>query len=176
MHFSIRPYRHFPVQCALLVPLCALGFLVTAIPLAIGQPLNLPAYNFDGGTDYIYAQGTWIGDTPGRDYTYWHDHALQTSEIYCYRLRKTCFEARAVWIKDIMLSNLLEYNIREWDQEKVIAVLDGSVATIELKFDLKKQVVLLTHTEKPELQIPRKLPDYAHLDNGMKAIEKAKGK
>jgi hypothetical protein len=76
----------------------------------------------------------------------------------------------------MMLSSLLEYNIREWDQGKVIAVLDGAAATIELRFNLKNQVVLLTHTKKPELPNPRKLPTYAHLDDGMKAIEKAKGR
>ena len=175
MPFSIRPSRRYSVQCALLVPLCALAVLVTDIPSAIGQPSTLPSYIFDGGAGYIYAQGTWIGETPSRD-PYWRDYAFQTSEINCYRVRKTCLEARAVWIKDMMLSYLLEYNIREWDQEKVIAVLDGSAATIELKFDLKKQVALLTQTEKPELPNPRKLPVYAHLDDGMKAIEKAKGR
>jgi hypothetical protein len=175
MPFSIRPYRCFPMQCALLVPLCALAVLVTDIPSAIGQPSTLPSYIFDGGADYIYAQGTWIWDTPSRD-PYWRDYALQTSEINCYRVRKTCLEARALWKDDMMLSSLLEYNIREWDQGKVIAVLDGAAATIELRFDLKNQVVLLTHTEKPELPNPRKLPAYAHLDDGMKAIEKAKGK
>jgi hypothetical protein len=119
------------------VPLCALAVLATDIPSAIGQPLILPPYIFDGGANYIYAQGTWIGDTPSRD-PYWRDYALQTSEINCYRVRKTCLEARAVWIKDMMLSYLLEYNIREWDQDKVIAVSDWGAATIELKLDLKK--------------------------------------
>ena len=163
MPFTLRPYRRFSVQCTLLVTLCVLAVLVTGIPSAIGQPSILPTYIFDGGTDYIYAQGTWIGDTPSKD-PYWRDFALQTSEINCYRVRKTCLEARAAWIKDMMLSYLLEYNIREWDQGILIAVLDGAAATIELKFDLKKQVVLMTHTEKPELPNPSKLPAYAHLD------------
>ena len=175
MPFILCPYWRLPVHCALPMVLCALGVLVTDIPSATAQPSNLPPYIFDGGAAYIYAQGTWIGDTPSRD-PYWKDFALQTSEIRCYRVRKTCHEARALWKGDMMLSNLLDYNISEWDEGKVIAVLDGAAATIELRFDLKKQVVLLMHTEKPELPNSRKLPAYAHLDDGMKAIEKEKGR
>jgi hypothetical protein len=46
MPFSIRPHRRSPVQCALIVPLCALAVLVAGIPSAIGQPSILPAYIF----------------------------------------------------------------------------------------------------------------------------------
>lgn len=175
MFFTIRPYRPWPMRYAFLLPLCALAVLATGIPSAIGQPLILPPYMFSGGADYIFVQGTWIGDTPDRS-SYWRDFSLQTSEINCHRVRKTCLEARAAWYKDMMFAYLLEYNIREWDEDKVVAVDDGRVATIELRVDIKKQVVLLTRTEKPELPNASKLPEYAHLDDGMKAIENAKGK
>jgi hypothetical protein len=54
--------------------------------------------------------------------------------------------------------------------------LEGAAATIELSFDVKRKVVLLTHNEKVELPSSRKFPDHAHMDDGFKAIEKVKRK
>jgi hypothetical protein len=172
MPYVLSSYRE-SVQCATLMFLWALMVLAIDIPSAMGQPSILPPYRFDGGPDYIFAEGSWIGDTPARD-PYWRDFAFQTSTIRCDRVRMTCLEARASWKSGVMFSKLVEYNVRQWDQDKVIALLDGMAATIELRFDLKKQVIVLTHDEKPELHSPRRLPAFAHLDDGTKAIENAK--
>jgi hypothetical protein len=74
-----------------------------------------------------------------------------------------------------MLAQILQYEIRAWTPEEVVAVLDGGAATVEIRFDRTKQVVTMIETEKASTVQARRLPVYAHLgggDEAMKASER----
>jgi hypothetical protein len=89
--------------------------------------------------------GSWVGDFPGSRDPYFKDFALQTSEIACYKTPGVCFEARAVSKGPVMYSSLIEYKIIEWNAGKMVAVLEGAAAIIELTVDLKKDLAFLTN-------------------------------
>lgn len=131
--------------------------------------VGLSSYSFSDfdPDNYANATGSWISDSPDG---YFHDNPFQTSEISCYKSRGFCIEARA--LKNPSTNNILamnlEYEIKTWQPDKVVASLDGSAATIEITFDRKKKIVTLVETEKPEAAGASRLPVYAHLDDGEK--------
>jgi len=158
---------------ALVVLLCVivLEFFPSA---ASSDPGNLPQYSFNQGAGYIHATGSWIGDSPGSGDPYFKDFVIQTSEIACYKTLGVCLEARAVSKGPVMYSNLIEYKIVEWDSDTLTAILEGTAATIEFSVDLKKKLVFLTNKQKHDVGGRNQLPDHAHLDDGVKAIQRAK--
>lgn len=152
------------------------GWFIYSILSSATGPFGLPVYNFYSAEDYIGVTGSWVADS---DDAYFKDFPIQTSEINCYKSRGFCFEARA--LKDStytghLLASLLEYEIKSWEPNKVVAVLDGRAATIELTFDTVKKVVTFVRSEKAEIEGAAKLPSYAHMDDGQKAIEFSKKK
>lgn len=160
----------------------ALSAILCAIVLglhpstAFSDPGILPQYSFNKGGEYIHATGSWVGDSPGSGDPYFKDFVLQTSEIACYKTPGVCFEARAVSKGPVMYSSLIEYKIIEWNSDKMVAVLEGAAATIELTVDLKKELAFLTNKQKPGAGRTSEFLDHAHLDDGMKAIQRATGK
>lgn len=157
-----------------------LGFLFAVIlqgtpSIAFGNPDILPQYSFNRGADYVHLTGSWIGDTPDSGDPYFRDFAIQTSEITCYKARRVCFEARAVSKGRVMYSKLIEYQVIEWNGDKILAVLDGTAATIELAVNFKNEIVFLT-TKQRHSAGKNQLPDRAHLDDGMKAIQRTSEK
>lgn len=137
---------------------------------------NLPQYNFNQDAGYIHATGSWIGDSPGSGDPYFKDFVIQTSEIACYKTRGVCLEARAVSKGPVMYSNLIEYKIVEWNSDVLTAMLEGTAATIEFNVDLKKKRVFLITKQKHDVGGRNHLPDHAHLDDGVKAIQRASGR
>lgn len=159
----------------LLTLLCAivLEFFPSA---ASSDPGILPEYYFDQGADYIRATGSWIGDSPGSGDPYFKDFVIQTNEIDCYKTLGICFEARAVLKGPVMYSDLIKYNIVTWNADTLAAMMEGAAATIEFRVDLKKKLVFLVTKQKRYVGGRSQLPDHAHLDDGVKAIQRAKGR
>ena len=158
----------------------ALAFLFAVVlqiiaSIAFANPEILPQYSLNKAADYVHATGSWIGDSSDSGDPYFRDFAIQTSEIACYKSRRLCFEARAVSKGYVMYSNLIDYMVIEWNPTKILAVLEGTAATIELVVDLKKEIVLLTSKQRHGAD-EGQLPDRAHLDDGMKAIRRTSEK
>lgn len=158
---------------ALFVFLCAM-VLELHPSAAFSDPGILPQYSFSQSAGYIHITGSWVGDSPGSGDPYFKDFVIQTSEIACYKTSGVCFEARAVSKGPVMYSNLIEYKIIEWNSDKLIAILEGAAATIEFSVDLKKELVFLTSKQKLDVGRKKELPDHAHLDDGVKAIQRAR--
>lgn len=151
----------------------ALEFFPSA---ASSDPGILPEYYFNQEADWIHATGSWIGDSPGSGDPYFKDFVIQTSEIDCYKTLGICFEARAVLKGPVMYSDLIKYKIVEWNSDTLAAMLEGATATIEFSVDLKKKRVFLVTKQKHDVGGRSQLPDHAHLDDGVKAIQRAKGR
>lgn len=160
---------------ALLIFLFAI-LLQMSPSIVFGNPEILPQYSFNKGPDYIHASGSCVGDSPGSGDPYFRDFAVQTSEIACHKARGICFEARAVSKGPVMYSNLMEYKIIGWNPARLLAVLEGTAATIELTVDLRKELVFLTSKQRHDAGGRSQFPDHAHLDDGMKAIQRASEK
>lgn len=131
----------------------------------------LPPYRFSANADYINVVGSWIEDARGG---VTGAFPLNTAEIVCYKDRGVCIEARAY--KDdksskFLVSQLLEYKIVKWDPNEVVAILDGGGGTLEIHFDMKRKVVALIDSEKPERE--GELPAYAHMGHGQDAKKAA---
>lgn len=128
----------------------------------------LPVFNFQVGADYIRVVGSWIEDAGGGVIG---DSPLNTAEIYCYKDRGICLEARSYKseLAKLFVGQLLEYKIVQWSPDEVVAILDGGAGTMEIHFDMKRKVVTLVDSENPELEGARKLPAYAHMGHGRDA-------
>jgi hypothetical protein len=73
-----------------------------------------------------------------------------------------------------MLTQSFEYKITRWTAQEVGALYDGLAGAIEIKIDIPKKLVTMVETEKQGTEGARRLPAYAHLDDGAKAIEASK--
>ena len=132
-------------------------------------PWGTPVFYDDG--DYVSAQGSWISDSSNGKIA---EQKINTTDISCLQSRGLCIEARAYKADGAsgnLLAQALEYEIKSWTPQEVIAVLDGRAGTIEIRFDRTKKVVTMAESEKAEIEGARALPAYAHLGGGMEAIE-----
>ena len=69
------------------------------------------------------------------------------------------------------MAQLLEYEIKSWTPQEVVAILDGRAVTIEIRFDRVKKVVTMIESEKAEIEGARALPAYAHLGGVQEALD-----
>ena len=135
-----------------------------------GGSLSLPGVTFADGGDFIIAVGSWISDSNSGIIG---EQRINTTEISCRQSRKLCIEARA-YKGNIgngnLLAQILEYQVKSWTPQEIVAVLDGRAATIEIHFHRTKKVVTMIESEKAEIEGARALPAYAHLGDGWEAI------
>jgi hypothetical protein len=73
-----------------------------------------------------------------------------------------------------MITQSFEYKITSWTAQEVSALSDGLAGTIAIKIDIPKKLVAMVETEKQGINGARRLPAYAHLDDGNKALEASK--
>jgi hypothetical protein len=71
-------------------------------------------------------------------------------------------------------AQLLQYEIKSWTPQLVVAASEGRAAVVEIRFDRTKQVVTMIETEKATLPQARRLPAYAHLGGGEEAMNAAR--
>ncbi len=136
---------------------------------SLSLPWGTPVF-YDGG-DYVSAQGSWISDSSNGIIA---EQKINTTDISCLQSRGLCIEARAYKADSAsgnLLAQKLEYEIKSWTPQEVVAVLDGRAGTIEIRFNRTKKVVTMTESEKAEIEGARALPAYAHLGGGTEAIE-----
>lgn len=149
------------------------GFILYDTFYFKGGSFGLPwgaAQFYDQG-NYIGAGGSWISDSNSGIIS---EQPINTTDISCYQSRGICSEARAYKAKEgaeNILAQLLEYEIKSWTPQEVVAVLDGRAGTIEIHFDRVKKVVTMIESEKAEIEGARALPAYAHLGGGQEAID-----
>ncbi len=130
-------------------------------------PWGTPVF-YDGG-DYVSAKGSWISDSSNRIIAW---QKINTTDVSCSKSRMLCIEARAFEAPTgSLLSQKLEYEIRSWTPQEIVAVLDGLAGTIELRFDRTKKIVTMIDSEKAEIEGASTLPAYAHLGGGPEAVE-----
>ncbi len=139
-----------------------------------GGNFSLPYGNgatfYDNG-NYITAGGSWVSDSENGIIS---GQPINTTEINCLQSRGFCTEGRAYKAKEgteNILAQILEYEIKSWTPQEVVAVLDGRAGTIEIHFDRTKKVVTMIESEKAEIEGVRALPAYAHLGGGQEAID-----
>jgi hypothetical protein len=152
-----------------LLPIVILSLLFGGgLGYRLGNPsLGFPSYSFSdfNPDEFAYAVGSWVSDSPEG---YFHDHPFQTSEISCYRFQALCIESRALLNRGTnnIFALTLQYQVKTWQPEKVVAVLDGSAVTIEITFDRNNKVVTVVETQKAAGTVPV----YAHLGDGRWAV------
>jgi hypothetical protein len=135
--------------------------------------ISLPGADFSSAADYVRAHGSWIADT---DFGIIHETPINTTEIKCYRSTGYCKESRS-YKNDVtgnMLSQSFEYKITNWTVQEISGVYDGLAGAIEIRIDIPKKLITMTETEKQGAEGARKLPAYAHLGDGTKALEAAR--
>ena len=135
-----------------------------------GEMITLPAADFVSSDGYVIAHGSWVADT---NFGVISAAPINTTEIKCYQSTGHCTESRS-YKNDAtgnMLTQSFEYKITSWTPQEVSARYDGLAGAIELKIDLPKKLVTMVETEKQGIEGARRLPAYAHLDDGTKALE-----
>jgi hypothetical protein len=147
--------------------------VVLILRLKPGETITLPAADFVSSDGYVIAHGSWVADT---NFGVISTTPINTTEIKCYQSTGYCNESRS-YKNDAtgnMLSQSFEYKITSWTAQQVNALYEGLAGTIELKIDIPKHLVMMVETEKQGIEGARRLPAYAHLDDGTKAIEASK--
>jgi len=137
---------------------------------SFGLPYGSGATFYDNG-NYVSAGGSWISNSENGIIS---GQPINTTEINCFQSRGFCTEGRAYKAKEgteNILAQLLEYEIKSWTPQEVVAILDGGAGTIEIHFDRTKKVVTMIESEKAEIEGARILPAYAHLGGGQEAID-----
>ncbi len=136
---------------------------------SFGLPYGNGATFYDNG-NYVSAGGSWVSDSENGIIS---EQPINTAEINCFQSRGFCTEGRAYKAKkgtENILAQILEYEIKSWTPQDVVAVLDARAGTIEIRFDRIKKIVTMTESEKAEIEGARVLPAYAHLGGGQEAM------
>lgn len=149
------------------------GFIIYKNHSSVTGSFTLPPYDFYSTDDYIRAYGSWISESAGGTIT---AGPVNTTELSCYQPRALCIEARASKMKDTgqIVAQRIDYKIKKWTPEEVVATYQDKNTTVELHLDRVRKVVTSIEIEKGTAEKPSKFPYYAHMEDGKKAIEKAK--
>jgi hypothetical protein len=137
-------YKKAFVTVAALAGLIAILFGVTAILnlyVDTQVPVGLIAHNIvtKGSEDLVIAEGTWTrsGLTEESSLAY----PLQTSHIVCSRPEHTCTEARASVSGNLLMADLVEYEIESWSDAAIVFTNDSPCAVEVFTIDLNTEAV-----------------------------------
>jgi hypothetical protein len=158
-----------------------MAFLLTAGVLFSGIALSQPpqatcrpslawaSAQFSDSGDYVSAMGSWVPDSAGGIV---RDIRINTVEVSCFRPQRICNEARAMMNERSgnWQAQLLQYEIKSWTPELVVATYEARAGALELRFDRTTKLVTMIDTENPSLPGARRLPAYAHLGGGNEAM------
>jgi hypothetical protein len=147
--------------------------VLLSLRLKPGETITLPAADFVSSEGYVIAHGSWVADT---NFGVISEAPINTAEIKCYQSTGYCSESRS-YKNDAtgdMITQSFEYKITSWTAQEVSALSDGLAGTIAIKIDIPKKLVAMVETEKQGINGARRLPAYAHLDDGNKALEASK--
>jgi hypothetical protein len=101
--------------------------------------LSLKAMVTKVGDDYVQASGTWTrsGATSGSSM----GDPLQTSKIVCNRLERRCSESRASVGGNLLMADLIEYEIERWDSGVIVFKAEAECAVERFTIDLASETV-----------------------------------
>ena len=105
-----------------------------AVPVVMGNAMVVPF-----GTESVTAKGTWTRS--GRDAGSAIAYPLQTSEIRCYRDTKRCAEARAFVSGNVLMTDLVQYEVESWTATQVVFKNEDMCATDIFTIDLNSEMV-----------------------------------
>jgi hypothetical protein len=138
-----KPKKGFVIFCvlasvgvALLAVIHVLNLYVdTQVPVAPGSR----AMVVKTGDDLVTAQGTWTRSGLTEDSTL--AYPLQTSHIECNRPEHRCTEARATVSQNLLVSELVEYEVESWSATTIVFKNDSFCTTEVFTIDLKTESV-----------------------------------
>lgn len=107
----------------------------SAAPVSLG----LKAMVTKGGDDYVQASGTWTrsGATLGSSM----GNPLQTSKIVCNRIERRCTESRASVGGNLLMADLIEYEVERWDGGVIVFKAESECAVERFTIDLVSETV-----------------------------------
>lgn len=91
------------------------------------------------GDDIVLVKGTWTRQ--GRTDKSAMGYPLQTSTIDCKRIERRCTEARASVSANLLISELVEYEVQSWTKGSIVLKIDGLCAEETYTIDLNTKAV-----------------------------------
>jgi hypothetical protein len=112
-----------------------------------------PAIFFSDTGNRISINGAWLPPIINSENRSPARTLLTNSDIICDRVKNICQESRATirFLDDRNMSMnafMVEYSIKEWDNEFIIATVNWPVRTDELRINRRKKSATLIQTEK----------------------------
>src|SRR5262249_26720019 len=116
------------------------------------------------GAETIQIRGSWVLESGAKT-------NRNTVELSCDKNRHTCLQASAIKnnANGYLGVTAIEYQIKKWSPEQVIATIEGPAERTRIHICRLKQVVTSAPWEKPVNSAAR-LPIYAHLDDDGKSV------
>lgn len=110
-------------------------YVDSVVPVSLG----LKAIVTKIGDDYVQASGTWTrsGAGPGSAI----GDPLQTSKIVCNRVERRCVESRASVGGNLLMADLIEYEIERWDSGVIVFKSESECAVERFTIDLASESV-----------------------------------
>ncbi|HXW26275.1 MAG TPA: hypothetical protein VEK73_16140 [Xanthobacteraceae bacterium] len=110
-------------------------YVDTQVPVALALRPKVMKF----GEDSVIAEGTWTRSGP----TQWSSIAfpLQTSRIRCNRQERRCMEAKASVSGNVLVSELLEYEVESWTGGSIVFRNDAPCASEVFTIDLNTEAV-----------------------------------
>ena len=135
----------------------------------------LPPFTFKDEDDSIFAEGAWIFKSPEELF---YKHPINSAVILCSKVDNSCEETRerldGRFGAIVLASEVINYEIKEWNDEQVIATADLPVAVNEIRINRPKQSVIQIRTEKPSIENAAAQPFIRELGDGEWAMQKFK--
>jgi hypothetical protein len=105
----------------------------------VAVALGLKATVIKTGDNYVSAEGTWTrsGSAEGSSM----GDPLQTSHIECNKAEQRCTEARASVAGNVLMADVVEYDIESWTASSIVLRLDAPCATEVYTIDLNTEAV-----------------------------------
>lgn len=121
----------------------------------------------------IIVSGSWIADSDNGVFAQYQQ--INASQILCDGSLGLCIEARAIKnpLNDNLLVQILEYQIKSWTPQEVVAVYERRAGGYEIHLNRAKKAVTMIDYENEEIEGARTLPAYAHLGCGEEAMKAA---
>jgi len=92
------------------------------------------------GNDFVQVRGTWTREGSNGEGSKL-GFPLQTSQINCYRSDNRCFEARASVSGNVLMTELVEYEVESWSNTTIVFKNEGLCASEVFTIDRKTESI-----------------------------------
>lgn len=135
----------------------------------------LPTFTFRDENDSVFAEGAWMFKSPEELF---YKHPINAATILCNRNNNNCIETRERLDGRLgfttIASEMITYEIKEWEPEQIIATANLPVATNEIRINRLKKSVMQLRTEKPDIESAASQPFIRELVDGKEAMQRFK--